>query len=216
MGGVGRTSRLPGSTAGNALLDMEHCAEVRQSDVEELTPIAKRANQSLMSTIDLFSPTAARTARRSGTQKPWYVTSQLWPAFFGGIFALFGIAWLNSYRLSMTGTERLAMIVLTMLTFGAVTGGIWVYATLEPDVELSRTTIRLLYRAGALVLYLALARLQLPASRRWQMLASSDEDDHASLWIPGFVAVFVGGFVQAGVMGALLLPLLRPELLEAP
>ncbi|MEO0603603.1 MAG: hypothetical protein AAF211_19345, partial [Myxococcota bacterium] len=166
----------------------------------------------LMSSDALFRPTVAQTMRRPGTPKPWYVASQFWLAFFGGMFALAAIAFLNTYRLAMRGSDRVWVVVWTVLVFAGVSlaVGAWVGAGNEMP---SRTTLRIVYRGGALILYGLLARLQRTGARRYDYLASSDEEDYASLWVPGVLAAMVGGAVQGFVIASLVVvPLESPEL----
>ncbi|MEN0064381.1 MAG: hypothetical protein AAGA48_19700 [Myxococcota bacterium] len=165
---------------------------------------------------ELFQPTVARTQRAPGTPNPWYVTSQFWLAFFGGIFALFSIAWLNTYRLGMNNHERVRVVLWTGFAFLAVTGALWAYVAAFEGVAPSITGIRIAYRVGAVALYAALARIQRSAYRRYDYLVNSEESAFSSLWIPGIVAAVVAGVLQGFVTVAVLLPLFALPSPEAP
>jgi hypothetical protein len=130
---------------------------------------------------------------RSGN-KPWRVQSQFWVAFFGGILAVTGIAYLNSRHLGASPSTRrliLACGVLALAIYVALAG--WVFLN-EPR------NMRIGGRILAVVLFLGLARLQREGDARHQLFASGE---YAPLWGAGITASVLGNLALAGIVFAL-------------
>lgn len=134
---------------------------------------------------DLLRPTIRTSA---GTARPWRVSSQAYVAFFGGVLAVTTIAFLNSGKLGMAARERR----LVLLIGGVALATELVLAHLIADL-VALNALRLIIRAVALLGYFAQARLQHTAERVFQLRGG----EHASLWGPGFGAVFGCGVPEA-------------------
>ena len=148
---------------------------------------------------DLFAPTLQGHAPARARALPWRVSSQFWPAFFGGSVAVGILAWLNGRRLGLALERQRWIVISTLLAF-VVSLGLLVYVvtgTTQPWVWGRRT-----FQVVGVVLYLVLVRIQQPADRRHQMF----EGHYASLRGPGFLAVMVGVAVfLAAMVGAFAL-----------
>ncbi|HYO76776.1 MAG TPA: hypothetical protein VE010_09965 [Thermoanaerobaculia bacterium] len=136
---------------------------------------------------DLLQPTVAPLVR-SG-KLPWRVDLQFWVAFFGGVFAIGLIAYLNSRHLgSSVRTRRwiAACGVGALLLYGAA---LWFL----PD---NWREARIATRVLAVVEYLVLARLQRPDDNRHSMFAAGE---YASLWPAGLYATIAALVVHRGI-----------------
>jgi hypothetical protein len=141
---------------------------------------------------ELLQPTVTPVAR-SGV-KPWRVQSQFWVAFFGGILAVTGIAYINARHLGASATIRkliLACGVIALAIYIGLAG--WVFLD-EPR------NMRFAGRILAVVLFLGLARLQREGDARHQLFGSGE---YASLWGAGFTASHLGNIALAGIVFAL-------------
>lgn len=150
---------------------------------------------------DLFQPSVAEAGRDPDAPRPWHVNSQFWVAFFGGVVSLTLISWLNSVRLGMPDRDRTKLAVSGVLAFAAATA-VAVGLLLSPEVDVAPRTLRIVFRGVAVVLYFYHAAVQRPADRRHAYLS---DDEYASLWGPGLLAVVVGSVIQLVLVGAALL-----------
>lgn len=148
---------------------------------------------------ELLKPTVD-PADVGAEERPWDPKPQVYVAFFGGVLAVTGIAYLNAQRLRLP--ERTRQLIL-LGGFGGLIAVIVATMALVPDdatwVEGSRTG-RLASRGIAVLLSLGLQQLQVPAARVWQLRG----DEFESLWKPGLVACAVGGILQALILFAVL------------
>ena len=136
---------------------------------------------------DLFAPSLQGDAPARVKALPWRVTSQFWPAFFGGSLAVGALAWMNGRRLGLSPERQRWIAISTLMAFALSVGLIAYFVTLPRDL---RVWARRGVQAVGVALYLVLARIQQPADRRPQMF----EGKYASMWGPGFLA-FLGSAV---------------------
>jgi hypothetical protein len=134
---------------------------------------------------DLFTPTV-RSPRVTGG-RPWRPFSQVVVGLLGGTLAVTAIVYRNAGRLGAGSRERhlillsggiafLVTIPLVVFAVSAVLNGI------SDGVEI---VIRLPAVAAALV--------QIRILRRLDRLYGLRGGEYGSLWVPGFLAVFLGG-----------------------
>lgn len=139
---------------------------------------------------ELLQPTV-KPVVRSG-YKPWRVHSQFWVAFFGGIFAVTGIAYINAGHLGAgTRTRRLILLCGAAALAIFLAMAVWAF---DENVRQARIPGRIL----SAVLFLALARLQREADNRYQIFEAGE---YASLWGAGIVASIAGNLLLALVWG---------------
>jgi len=137
---------------------------------------------------ELLQPTVTPVVR-SG-YKPWRVQSQFWVAFFGGVLAVTGVAFLNSGHLGMSARTRGAILALGGAALAVyVALAVWL-------VNENAQNLRIAGRLLAVVLFLVLARIQRPADARYQLFA---DGEYAPLWGVGITASIIGGLAQAGI-----------------
>lgn len=137
---------------------------------------------------ELLRPTVTPVVR-SG-YKPWRLQSQFWVAFFGGILAVTGVAFINSGHLGMSARSR-----GVVLAFGAAALAVYV-AMIVWFLGGNAQNTRIAGRILAVVLFLVLARLQRAADARYQLFGSGE---YAPMWGVGITASIVGGLAQAGI-----------------
>ena len=134
--------------------------------------------------------------------RPWSVGSQVWVAFFGGIFAVTAIAYLNGRRLGLP-PSRQRMILLcgsvSFLSLCALAYGLAAWFGVA-DTQ----AIRLSGRGVALLTFLAAAALQKSAARTYSFY---NGEETASLWKAGIAATLGLGFLQGIVLGIVLMVL---------
>jgi hypothetical protein len=148
---------------------------------------------------DLFAPSLqgeARVEPLTKGERPWELTSQFYVAFFGGALAVTAIAWLNAKRLR--AGEETERWILILGGLGVVASVVVSYVLYGSDF---RSATRLGYRVVAVLLAGALYKLQQPADRIYSFRSPAGEDEqYDSLWIPGLIAVLVGGAIQLGII----------------
>ena len=139
---------------------------------------------------DLFAPTlGGRTTRREGSQRPWRLGSQVYVAFFGGALALTVIAAINAVKLGLDPARIAAIVVAGLLAFaGAIAAG----------VAYDGSGRNVVVRLPALAAYGVAFLVQRQADRVYSWADDREEDEqYASLWVPGLAAVLAGGILQA-------------------
>lgn len=142
---------------------------------------------------DLFQPSLKKQAPIY-VDKPWALENQFWVAFFGGTLAITVLAYLNSQRFKMTiAAQRrillvgLAGVFLTII-LAVVLGGMDL-----PDYWAEGRAGRMAGRVVAILTYLVLHRLQVPANRLYRAFY---DGRYESLWQVGVVIVLVVGAIQ--------------------
>lgn len=143
---------------------------------------------------DLLRPTVPGHAARPGPA-PWQLGSQLWVWFFGGPLAGGPIAWMNARRLGLPPGRVGAVAGLALLTLG-IHGGMLAY-WLATDASGTKANLRLATRVVALLGGFAVNRVMRDADRAFTML---DAREHASLWVPGLIAVVAAIVVTIAVL----------------
>ena len=147
---------------------------------------------------DLLSPSleGRRAVRPAKGSRPWRLGSQFYVAFFGGALAATVIAWLNSGRLGLEAQRRR---LIPLVGLAAVVAEVVALALLVGDP--SSREIRFSGRVAGVAAYGALYWLQRPVDRLYHATTEGDDDDiYDSLWVPGLIATFVLGTVQALVV----------------
>jgi hypothetical protein len=142
--------------------------------------------------LDELLPPTVTPARTSG-YKPWRVQSQFWVAFFGGILAVTGVAFINSRHLGMSARSRrliLACGAVALAIYVGLAG--WVF-TFPKDAR----TMRIAGRVLAVVLFLVLARIQREANNRYQLFGAGE---FAPLWGVGITASILGSLALLGIL----------------
>ena len=142
---------------------------------------------------DLFTPSLQGHAPGAAKALPWRVTSQFWPAFFGGSLAVGAIAWLNGKRLGLAPERQRWIAVSTFLAFVL---SAFLLVSFVTGARESRIWMRRGLQVVGVALYLVLARIQQPGDRRHQMF----EGKYASLWVPGSFALVGSVVVMLGVI----------------
>jgi hypothetical protein len=145
---------------------------------------------------DLFTPTVHSPRATGG--RPWRPFSQVVVGLLGGTLAVTAITYRNAGRLGAGPRER-HLIVLTgaiafLLTLPLVVFA--VAAVLNGISDGVQIVVRLPAVAAALV--------QIRALRRLDRLYGLRGGEYGSLWIPGFLAVLIGGIGEAIAVGLLL------------
>ncbi|HET8775209.1 MAG TPA: hypothetical protein VFP80_15520 [Thermoanaerobaculia bacterium] len=138
---------------------------------------------------ELLRPTVADAPKR---RLPWRVSSQFWVAFFGGIPAVTGIAFLNARRLGSSARRQQWILVAGLVAMAAFLA---LFAWLRETDDGART-LRLVARVLAVVLFLVLARIQREDDGRHQVFGSGQ---YAPLWIPGILAAVISGLLLLGL-----------------
>ena len=131
---------------------------------------------------------ADRPARRAYSPPPFRVGSQLYVAFFGGSAALTAIAYRNARRLHDDHAASRILTVGVCATIAITLAGMVLSALYGAQVG------RVVARGLAVVLFFALGSMQDTGQKRFYLHHA--EDEHASLWGPGFVATMTFGVVQ--------------------
>jgi hypothetical protein len=139
---------------------------------------------------DLLQPTVTPVVR-SG-YKPWRVQSQFWVAFFGGVLAVTGIAYINSGHLGVSARKRRVILALGLLALA-------INVALAAWMSKEQRTVRFAGRVLAVLLFLALARLQREADSRHQLFGSGE---YASLWGAGIFASIAGNVALLAILFA--------------
>ena len=147
---------------------------------------------------DLFQPTVGEAPAYD--PRPWRPDSNFYVAFFGGIVPATVIAFVNARRL------HAPQIAWRILAAGAVAFALFVAGAYNldqrgADVETARQYARLGARIGGVVLHFAFVAL---LKRPWRRYQAVRGDDYSPMWGPGFGAALGGGFLQAGVLLAIM------------
>ena len=150
---------------------------------------------------DLLQPSleTARAPVAPKGSRPWRLGSQVYVAFFGGVLATTAIAFLNGRRLGME--QRRIGAVLGIGALGVATAAA---VALLVGVELQ--TLRILERGIALATFGGQYLVQRTPDRVYHYFTGThDEDeDYDSLWVPGLIAVVVGGVLQLLLLAPLV------------
>ena len=140
---------------------------------------------------DLLTPTLTEHRPRDWSSPlPWRLGSQVFVAFLGGPVAVTIIALRNGARLRMPRSPLLAMAAVGVAgTIAAVLAARFIDAGVAP---------RLLVQVAGVVTYGALFVLQRSPDRVHSTFSPHEDadDDYASLWGPGVLAVLAGWAVQ--------------------
>ena len=140
---------------------------------------------------DLLQPTLADQRQHRPLEKPWRLGSQVYVAFFGGAFALGGIAFLNAGRLAMSMRARLAIVGIALAAEAALFAG--VQATGTDEVRIAGIVAGLAAFGGA---YL----IQRSPDRVYHYHHPSEDEEYESLFGPGLVACIVARIVEVAVI----------------
>jgi len=146
--------------------------------------------------LDLLTPTLQEQTplQTRGVGLPWLPDNQLYVAFFGGVIPVAIIAILNGPRLGMRADRQQMMIAVSVVGFVSTVALMVLFVVVQPDISIHpRTVGRRIQQLCGLLTWLALAKLQAPAERRYDVRV--DEEQYASLWGPGLAAVFGGGLL---------------------
>jgi hypothetical protein len=146
---------------------------------------------------DLTDPVA--TVPRATGGRPWRPFSLLYVALLGGSLAVTAIAYLDAGRFGAGPRERRLILVAGALAFLAtVPLAVFVVAAMLHDAA---GGIRFALRAPAVVAALA----QVRTLGRLDRMFRAQSGQYGSLWLPGFLAVFLGGVGEAVAIFALVL-----------
>ena len=141
---------------------------------------------------DLLQPTLADQRQHRPLDKPWRLGSQVYVGFFGGAFAVGGIAFLNAGRLAMSMRARLAIVAVALAAEAALFAV--VQATGTDEVRLVSIVAGFAAFGGA---YL----IQRSPDRVYHYhYHGADDDEYESLFVPGLVACIAGRLVEALVI----------------
>jgi hypothetical protein len=146
---------------------------------------------------ELFEPTV-RSPRATGG-RPWRPISQVVVGLLGGSLAVTAVTFRNSGRLGAGPRER-QLILLAGLAGFVLTIPIVVFAVTAVLGGVS-TGVQLVIRLPAV----ATGIVQIRILRRLDRLYGLRGGEYASLWVPGFLAVFLGGVGEAIAIGLILL-----------
>lgn len=131
---------------------------------------------------DLLRPTLAQHAPPiAGGRRPWRLGSQVYVAFFGGPVAVTAIALLNARRLRL---DRRASGLIAVCGVAGLVGTVVLALAVDDLPSAGRRVVALVAWGG---MYL----VQRTADRSFAFHAHDDED-YASLWLPGILAVIAG------------------------
>lgn len=155
---------------------------------------------------DLLTPSLSAAPSTMLRERPWRVNSQFWIAFLGGIVPATVVALINARRLGLRPAASRLILAIGSGTFLITL--LWLAWQAEAAASLrslsqpaNRVPLRLGTRVLAVLAYLAMARIQRPAERRYRLFYG---DTYASLWQPGLMICLGGGLVQAGIQAMLL------------
>jgi hypothetical protein len=155
----------------------------------------------LPGTSELLTPTLQDHTPRSPTaRRPWRLGSQLYVAFLGGVPAVTAIALVNATRLRAPG-RALAMIAgAGVLGMGAVIAFLAIFFGNRGE-ESGPSGLQI----GVQVISVAAWGLMFLAQRQWERVYevyAHDDEPHASLLLPGLLAVIVGAAIQIAIVVA--------------
>ena len=145
----------------------------------------------------LLTPSLAdHVPRDPASAKPWRLGSQIYVAILGGPLAVTLIAALNAQRLRMPGRLVGAIVAIGLAVLAAV-------ALAVAAAQLDGATRLAVQLSGALA-FGPMFLLQRPFDRVHRVFSRSEDDDedHASLWVPGIAAVLVGAITTGVVLAA--------------
>ncbi len=142
----------------------------------------------------LFVPSLQDSADTVYQPPPWRISSQFVVGFLGGALATTAIAWLNARRLRLRPGRRRGILIVGAagVVLSLVLAAI-LFRTAAPGLR-PASAVRLSNRLVGLLVYLVLAKIQLPGDR---LFAVHGGGEHASLWIAGALAIVLGGLLQA-------------------
>jgi hypothetical protein len=149
-------------------------------------------------TDDLLQPTLADYV--APAEPPWRLDSQFWVAFFGGPLAVGGISYLNAGRLRLPRRGRILWVTAAALVAELLAVYVFVATGVASALgENESRAVRLLTQAAGVVAYPFLYRMQRPSDRVFRL--DHEDEDYASLWGPGLLAVVAGGLAGVGLAG---------------
>ncbi|WP_026370337.1 hypothetical protein [Kallotenue papyrolyticum] len=155
---------------------------------------------------DLLTPSLSAAPSTTLRERPWRVNSQLWIAFLAGVLPVTVVALINARRLGLRPAAIRLILAIGLGTF--LISLLWLAWQAEAAASLrslsqpvNRAPLRLGTRVLAVLAYLAMARIQRPAERRYRLFYG---DTYASLWRPGLIICLGGGLVQAGIQAMVL------------
>lgn len=135
--------------------------------------------------------------RAADAPKPWRLGSQVYVAFFGGVLAVTAIAILNARRLGLRGRPQAIMAAAGVVGLA----GALLVASLLADERGS--TVRIGARIVALATCGVHYLLQRRADRVYHYHAR-DEEPYGGLLVPGLIACFTVGLVEAALLVAVV------------
>jgi hypothetical protein len=140
---------------------------------------------------DLLQPTlAGREAASPGRPRPWRLTSQVYPAFFGGPLAVGAIAVLNSVWLRMPPRLPIAIGAIALAAEGAFAA---LYVTVGDSAAGLATAV------AGLAVYGAAYLLQRSPDRVYHYYAREDQP-YASLFLPGLGAIVAARLIESFIL----------------
>lgn len=135
---------------------------------------------------DLLRPVLANRAAAGQGQRPWRLGSQAWVALLGGPIAATAIAILNARRLRLETRQQLTIAAAGLAGMAAA---IALSAALGPGSDQ-----RLVVRGVAVLAWGGMYLVQRVADRTFAF--HEGDEAYESLWIPGVLAVVLGGLIQ--------------------
>jgi hypothetical protein len=145
---------------------------------------------------ELLTPSIGELpVRDADAPKPWRLGSQVYVAFFGGVLAVTAIAILNARRLGLRGRPQALMAGAGVL---GLAGALVVASLLAGE---RGSSVRIGARIVALATYGVHYLLQRRADRVYHYHAR-DEEPYDSLLVPGLIACFTFGLVEAALLVA--------------
>ena len=145
----------------------------------------------------LLAPSlAGHVPRDRAAAKPWRLNSQVYVAILGGPLAVTVVAAANAGRLRMPGRRIGAIVAIGLAVLVAV-------ALLAALADLD-SAARLAVQLSGVLAFGPMFLLQRPFDRIHGVFSPNEDDDedHASLWVPGIAAVVLGAIVTGIVLAA--------------
>jgi hypothetical protein len=154
---------------------------------------------------DLFEPSLQDDSlRQHYPDPPWRLDSQFYVAFFGGVLAEAVIAYLNGKRLLLDASQQRKIVYISALAMAATLASAALLNILDvpDDLKPGEIGFRLVNRGIAVIAFLFLRKIQNSAFR---VYVTHGDQEFASLWIPGLLAVFGVGLIQGLLVSAVVL-----------
>jgi hypothetical protein len=128
-------------------------------------------------------------------EPPWRLSSQLYVAFFGGIFAITAIAGLNAWKLRLGRAQIAGIVALGVIGLVAI--------VISAGAVDTSSTARLLSRGISIVAYGGMYLIQRTADRVHAFHARDEETAYVSLVKPGIMASIPGALLLSAIVGGI-------------